>query len=379
MTSAIAIGAHIFMMVSQSTSNLAATIRQLLPSDFKRPARSRLLWLPVHWAVVLSGLFLLNATSAAWQRATISVLMGFSFAGLAFVAHEALHGALSTSARLNRWVGFLGFMPFLLSPRLWLAWHNRVHHNGTNELGRDPDALPNLNEHQTSFGARASTWIQVHSGGLLTLIFGFSVQSLHILAVAARRRYLSLKEHRRAILDSLLAFVAWGALFASAGFPSLFWGYLLPLMIGNCLVMMHIVTNHGLSPVSENGDQVPVTLTVTVPRWFSFYTLGFGFHTEHHLLPGLSHRAGPHIAKLLQEYASESYRSMPLGQALRLYFRQCRVYEANNLLWNPRNGEHLSTLGPDRSAYISVVPKSARSGRTSVPGCEGAPLSGSAS
>lgn len=62
----------------------------------------------------------------------LSLVIGTSFAGLTFLGHETLHGAVLRGRALPRLVGFIGFLPFVISPRLWVAWHNRVHHGNTN-------------------------------------------------------------------------------------------------------------------------------------------------------------------------------------------------------------------------------------------------------
>jgi fatty acid desaturase len=89
--------------------SLAGALRKALPAEVFLPATSRLLWIPLHVAVVL-GLTLLakhGLTSgwSAWFLLPASVAIGLSFAGLAFVAHEALHGALTRRRGLRKLAG----------------------------------------------------------------------------------------------------------------------------------------------------------------------------------------------------------------------------------------------------------------------------------
>ena len=122
------------------------------------PATSRLLWLPVHVAVITGGWLALGNHWLPWLcLPLVSLLVGCSFAGLAFLAHETLHGAIVRQKQLRHAVGWLGFLPFVLSPRLWVAWHNRMHHGNANRPGVDPDAYPTLLEHRQSFLVRVST------------------------------------------------------------------------------------------------------------------------------------------------------------------------------------------------------------------------------
>jgi len=77
----------------------------------------------------------------------------------------------------------------------------------------------------------------------------------------------------------------------------LVFGWLLPLGIGSAVVMGYIVTNHGLSSMTDVNDPMVNSLSVTVPRWFSVYSLQFGLHVEHHLFPTVSGRHAPRIRK----------------------------------------------------------------------------------
>lgn len=83
-------------------------------------------------------LILSNQFSAAGMLA-LSVVLGVFAACIGFnVSHDALHGAFSASARINR---FMGYSFFLLgaSPYVWKITHNIVHHTYTNIPGHDED------------------------------------------------------------------------------------------------------------------------------------------------------------------------------------------------------------------------------------------------
>jgi fatty acid desaturase len=302
-------------------------------------------------------------------RMLLSLLIGLSFAGLAFVAHEALHGALTRNATLRHWVGGLGFLPFCLSPQLWMAWHNRVHHAHTNEAGADPDCLATIDEYKQSRGARISTWLQCHSLGLFTLLVGFTVQSATVLIQAQKLGYLSRRHYRRALVETASALLFWGLILAHIG-PSLFvWAFLVPLLIGNSVVMAHIVTNHGQMPLDTKKGPLSTSMSVTVPRFVSFYTLDFGYHVEHHILPTVSHRYGRLIRNVLLAEAPNEYHSLPLHTALANYFRLLRIYADAHTLLDPETGRTAPTLETREPGTESLIrprtasgaPKSAQS------------------
>lgn len=320
---------------------LASELRRRLPADVFRPARTRLLWLAVHLPIIGGGLILLSQGLPVWANLGVSLLVGFAFAGLAFVGHETLHGALCRRAWTRRLVGSIGFWPFAVSPRLWVAWHNRVHHGSANEPGTDPDALSTRADYDASRAARISTDLQRWTRGVLTLLFGFSGQSAHVLLVAKQRGYLNEQHYRRAVLATLTALLPWLLVLIFLGPTVFFYGYLLPLLVGNVIVMMHIVTNHALRPLDHTNDALSSSLSVTVPRWFSYYTLDFGFHVEHHLFPAMSNRHAPRVKAELLRLAPHRYRSMPLHRALLAVCTAPRVYETHDTLVDPRTGARL--------------------------------------
>lgn len=335
------------------TLKLMRRVRNELGRKLFQKEPRRLIWLPFHGAVLgLATLLGLQARASGvhplWLL-PVSFLVGLSFAGLAFVAHEALHGALIGNRRLARLVGFVGFFPFCVSPRLWVAWHNRVHHGNTNVAGKDPDAYPTWDEYRNGAAARYSVLIGApRSGkwrGILTFLIGFSVQSSQVLFFAKARGHLSAKDQRWAITQTLVAWCLWASFGYLVG-PALFvMLFVIPLCVGNAVVMAHIVTNHSLNPLSTENDALSTSLTVTVPRWFNFYTLGFGYHVEHHLFPGASHKRGPEISRLLETWAPSRYQKMPLTSALALLFRTPRVYRDEVTLIEPSSGETWRTLG----------------------------------
>jgi fatty acid desaturase len=324
----------------------------MLPSDQFAPALSRLLWLPVHLSVIVGGLLALSALHGVLVKLLVALVMGCSFAGLTFLGHELLHGAVVRGRTLRRVLGWVGFLPFCVSPRLWEAWHNRVHHGHANQAGADPDAYPTLSEYQQDRMVRAVTELapgQSRLRGALSLLIGFSVQSAHMLFEARKRKWLSAPEHRWAVLETLLAFALWASVAVWVGPVAFLFGYALPLLVGNAIVMSFILTNHSLSPQTEVNDPLFNSLSVTGPRWFEWLTLGFGFHVEHHLFPAMSARHAPLLREILRERWPDRYQSLSLPRALRALHRSARVYDTPTTLVDPKSGRRWQTLTPKQA------------------------------
>ncbi len=84
------------------------------------------------------GLILTNRFSR-WEMLGLAIVMGIGMAGIGFgIAHDALHGAYSSSARINTFLG-LSLDVLGASSYMWKITHNIVHHTYTNIEGVDED------------------------------------------------------------------------------------------------------------------------------------------------------------------------------------------------------------------------------------------------
>jgi fatty acid desaturase len=307
--------------------------------------------LPVHYAVIVVCTLTIAYGWLPWPLELFcSLFIGASFAGLTFVAHEALHGAIVRNRFARRLVGRLGFLPFAVTPRLWEAWHNRVHHGNTNRPGVDPDTYPTLAEYQQSAMLRRITdWLapgRSRLAGVISLLIGFSVQSTHMLLTARSRQFLSRSAHGAALLEAGSVWALLGLLAFALGPVAFGLAFVLPLLVGNTIIMSLILTNHNLSPQTTINDPLVNSLSVSGPRFFEWLTLGFGLHVEHHLFPSVSGRYGRELTSEVPRVWPERYQSLPYFQALLLLHRSPRVYETETLLVDPRSGSVWPTLMP---------------------------------
>jgi len=343
-------------MTESTIADYVRTIRPHLKRGVFHPARSRLWWLPTHLLIITLCIGALQQRIVPWILAPIvSLVIGLSYAGLTFLAHETLHGAIVRGPRLRYLVGWLGFSPFVVSPRLWVSWHNRVHHGNTQLEGKDPDAYPTLHEYRKSRMIRLATWIAPglrRLRGASTPLIGFSVQSIHMLLEARVRGFLSAKQQAYAVAETLLGVASWTALGVTMGGVIFVFAFVLPLLVANAIVMSFILTNHSLSPLTETNDPLRNSLSVTTPRIVEWLTLGFGYHVEHHLFPAMSARHAPNVCALLRAHYPGRYQSMPLCRATAALHSSARVYKDATTLIDPRSGREWPAL---RESEVSGV------------------------
>jgi fatty acid desaturase len=325
-----------------------ADVRPHLPAAAFERARSRLAFLPAQIAIIVLAT---TAIASGWvplfAAPLLSLVIGGCFAGMAFVTHELLHGAIVADRRWQHVLGWIGFLPFCLSPTLWTRWHNRTHHACANHPD-DPDRYPTLDEYRTVRSARVLIdGFSLGGGrwrGWVGLIFGFTMQSQIVLVSARRREILTARELRVVLAEMVLAIAVWAFVAISVGFVPFVFVYVIPLAVANICVMAFILTNHSLNPIVPIDDPLANGLTVTVSRPVEWLTLGFGFHVEHHLFPALSSRHARAVRDVLQKRWATRYHSMPMREALGRLYRSARVYKDDTTLIDPRTDREYPTL-----------------------------------
>src|SRR5262249_45261644 len=315
----------------------AREVRQHLEPAVFQPAPARLLWLPVHLGLIgtLSSYVALGTprTSVALLCAIVA---GHSWGCLGFLAHEAMHHALTRNRALERLVGYCGFGIYGLSPTLWAAWHNQAHHGNTGKPVADPDGFGHLGFWQKNALVRALEKFSPGSGHKRSagfLFFWFSLHSFLVLVFHSERNDYYARISRRVVYaESLVMLAFWVGVLALVGPWSFLFVYVLPVLVANAMVMSYIATNHFLNSLTEVNDPLANSLSVTSPRWLEKLHLEFGYHVEHHVLPTVSGRHARAVREVLIRLYGDRYLRMPHGRALGLLYRRPKLHQGHDTL-----------------------------------------------
>ena len=335
----------------QSVQRHARELRPLLPSEAFRPAPGRLVWLPVHLAIIVGlALYVVVAGPPWWIAVACAVVAGHSWACLGFLAHETLHHAVVRSRAVELLVGYAGFLPYCLSPRLWTVWHNQAHHGNTGKPVADPDGYGTLGFWKKSAVVRALETIAPGSGYTRSAAFlfvWFSVHSLLVLAFHGPRNGYFDRVSRRGVLAETAAMVAfWIAVGVIVGPYAFLFVYVVPTLVANAVVMSYIATNHFLNPLTDVNDPLANSLSVTGPRWLERLHLQFGYHVEHHLFPTMSGRHATAVRDVLVARHGDRYLRMAHRRALVLLYARPKLHGTYNTLVDPRTLATFRTLAP---------------------------------
>ena len=320
----------------------------LLPKEIYKPAASRLIGGFLYGLVIAAGLLLISLFNLnIWIKTIIAFILGTSFAAVGFLGHEILHGVVVRNSFTRNILGALCFWPLNVGPRLWIKWHNLNHHVHTQDEELDPDAWPTVEQLSKSLFI---IWIYKRLPlpfrafvSFVSLAFTFTGHSIHMLIHYIKG--MGLKEKFYMILQLILTWSTWLALLAIIGWQKWFFAYLIPLLLGNFIVMAYISTNHRLNPLVPINDPLANSLTVTVPKWVDVLHFNFSYHTEHHLFPGINPKHYPLVKNHIKRLWPELYNEMPLSQALLALWKTPRVYYQKEKFVDLHLGNFYGTLG----------------------------------
>jgi fatty acid desaturase len=344
-----------------SMQHYAREVRPHLPASIFKPVSTRLLWLPLHLAIILALAAYLLAAAPPWYLALgCALIAGHSWACLSFLAHETLHHAVVRNRAVERLVGYCGLGLYCLSPTLWVAWHNQQHHGNTGDPTADPDVYWSLESWETNAVDRALTKASPGSGHMrsaLFLLVTFSLHSFVVLFFHSRRHDYYARISRRVVYTEVAAMVAfWASVFLLVGAWNFLFIYVLPLLVANAITMSYIATNHHLNALTEINDPLANSLSVRSPRWLEILHLQFGYHVEHHIFPTVSGRHAALIRDALVYLYGERYLSLPHAEALRLIYTRPKIHATHDTLIDPQTRRVFRTLGPGALAMDAVKP-----------------------
>src|SRR4249920_3382343 len=113
-------------------------VRAVIPDSCYERSPARAVWALVQAvALYVAPIIGLALTDRWWALLILWPLAGLGVAGLFVLGHDASHGALLDSRRLNRVIAQLCMAPSAHVEAAWDLGHNRIHHGYTTRQGFD--------------------------------------------------------------------------------------------------------------------------------------------------------------------------------------------------------------------------------------------------
>ena len=292
-----------------------------------------------------------------WMKIACSLLAGLKIPNLVTLAHDGAHGSLTRSARLNRLLSILSFMPGLLNYRLWLYDHHQIHHPNTN--GAIQDSFTPLSPAEY---AALPKWRQIaerfyRSPSLLGL-GAYQIVERWWQVKFFPRSYMPKRIHAAAwrhfafLMTYLVAFLgllAFAPTYSNTGsVTALLLGFVVPFyvwmtMLGFTLYVQHthprIPWFKGKADRSIALPQESLTVHLEFPAVVSWFMHHVYNHAVHHVQPGIPCYRLPEAQARLNalvgdQAVSERFSFRWLFEVLRL----CKLYDFERHCWTDFDG-----------------------------------------
>jgi fatty acid desaturase len=259
----------------------------------RRSDRAGLLHLTGHLGVILALGVLIALRVPFWWL--LLPIQGVVIVFLFTLEHEATHKTPFANERLNETVGhFCGLM--ILLPFEWFRYFHLAHHRHTNIPGKDPELSGGKPESWRS-------WISHVSG------IPYWVSQTHTVISNARgitqAPYLPNRVKPRIIREARWMLIIYAAVLLSLLIsPLLFWVWLLPVVLGQPVLRLYLLAEHGRCPqVANMFDNTRTTFTNRIIRFLAW---NMPYHVEHHVAPNIPFHHLPAFHRLTKDHLNQT-------------------------------------------------------------------------
>ncbi|GAA0315993.1 acyl-CoA desaturase [Actinoallomurus spadix] len=242
----------------------------------------------------------------SWWQLALALPAAVLTTRLYFVGHDAGHGQIAGTRRVNRVMGLLvGNLAVGLSYGWWTDKHNR-HHANPNHVDKDPDVgvgvLVWTTEQAADRRGAVARWLTRNQGRLffpLLLLEGFNLKVSSVRSViAAARGETGARQRRTALLEAVLLAVhvaAYLGLIFTVMSPGMAVAFVL---LHQAILGVHLgcsfAPNHKGMPMPGPGErwdhlrkQVLTSRNVRGGLLTDWFLGGLNYQIEHHLFPGM--------------------------------------------------------------------------------------------
>jgi omega-6 fatty acid desaturase (delta-12 desaturase) len=333
-------------------------VRSVIPVALRERSVSKGLWYFAISAAVYSATFIAIALpQSTVARVLVALLNGLAVGVLFVVGHDACHGSLTPSGKLNLWLGRLAFLPSLHPYSAWEYSHNAMHHGWTNLRGKDPVYAPLTMEEYLAM-SRGRRWLERAFRSEIGVLLMYLVTiwwPLGVRPTAHHRRQIdkrgTFKFDRSLVLGYpivqaaalLIASRVFG-LSPAATVTTVLLGVIVPFLTFTWLIGFATFQHHTHPRVIWYDDdrewnffrsQVQGTVHVVFPRWIELALHNIMEHTAHHIDMKVPLYNLTDAQKSVEAaFGEENVVSEEFSFAgLRATFRTCQLYDYDLHQW----------------------------------------------
>ena len=338
-------------MSSDRTRTLASVIAAIPPECYENPTHRGLLWLARDLLLYAALIWGLASFDQIWVLVPLWLISGAVISGLFILGHDAAHGALFGSKRLNYLVGQLAMLPSLHLYEAWVFGHNRIHHGHTIRQGMDYVWHPVTPAEYRALSPLGKLLHRVEWSALgAGVYYGRQIWWQQMIRFVPGEKMRAPIRRDRIVVGSwfaLFSLALLGAGVASYGtlagavwmwvkvfaIPFVFWNY----AIGFAVYVHHIAPE---IPWFKRRDwtkfrgQVDGTTVLHMPRWVNFFFHNIFLHVPHHVDMRIPFYGLPKAVVAMREHFGDILREKQYG--IRDYLqttRACKLFDFEEGVW----------------------------------------------
>lgn len=324
------------------------------------------------YAAALCGVLFLGPL---WAKIVCSILAGIKLANLGTLGHEAAHGNVAVSPRLNAFLGTLCFLPCLYNYRLWVYDHHHIHHPRVNADQTNSwapfskaefDALPAwrraLERHyRSSWGLGFATYNAVDRWAPYHVMPGkFLPKAFH----ASSWRHFALLV---VYLVSFIGVLAAAPLYSNTGsVTAIVLGFVVPfylwmMLFGFTVYVQHTDKRLPWFKKETNMAQEALSLHLEFPALLRALMHNVYEHAVHHVNVRVPYHRAAQAQQKLNELAPDTavVQKFTFGW-LHETLRDCRLYDYENHRWLDFDGKPTSPAHASAARHAAPRKKPAR-------------------
>lgn len=308
-------------LILNDLPDLGARIREL---HTKVPAWNLVcVFYPLCWFVTAVTVQWVTAGKAGLLPCVIRVagmvLIGIFIQAIAILMHEALHGSLFQSPRLNRWATFAFGVPAFFSGTAYKVAH--LNHHRHTRAPEDQDEISNLGKSPAQYCAIFYALFLV-----ATFMYLFTVLPRTAMRIGTYKERRAVALEYAAVVIICSGVIIWGV--SAHHVDGLLWYWILPVPVALFLSNIRGLSEH----LCTSKDHVlQNTRTIRSNAVVSFLMLNLNYHLEHHLFPGVPwynlrkvHRELQPVYAGACPFVERSYMRFALRALLRGPFHEIR-------------------------------------------------------
>ena len=337
----------------------------VLPADcYDNPTWKGVAWLLRDLALYAAVVAALIAADSLFLVVPLWLLASLSIAALFILGHDAAHGALFRSRRLNYVLGQLAMLPSLHLYEAWCFGHNRIHHGHTTRETMDyvwhpvtPQQFAEMPLRQRLAHRLMWSWV---GAGIYYLWDIWWQNMVHFtppdrIKGKVRRDRIVVGTYFAAVTVTLLGLGAslsgtlGGALWMWVkvlGVPFLLWNYCIGIAVYVHHIAQDIPWKKRRSWTKFIG-QVEGTTVLHVPRPINFFFHNIFLHVPHHVDMRIPFYGLPKAVGALREHFGDVLREREYH--LRDYIRTtraCKLFDYEAGVWRNYSGDPADPADP---------------------------------